>query len=129
MIKGLKVVMIAWAVVGILFALGFFFAPERLCSMFGFEKVPPYVPYFLSIIGIAYILSSVFVIIAARNPLKHIMWVQLATAWSLLEAIATSYFIIRGNINFSQAGMGLIINVIFFVVFPALYPWRKAPVG
>ncbi len=129
MIKGLTVAMIVWAAVGILFGLGFVFAPEQLCSMFGFEKAPTYVPYFLAFIGISYIVAGVFVIIAARNPLKHIMWVQLAIAWSLLDALSALYFIIRGNVNFSQAGMVPIIDVVFVVAFLALYPWRKAPVG
>jgi energy-converting hydrogenase Eha subunit C len=129
MIKGLTVVMIVWAVVGILFGLGFVFAPDQLCSMFGFERGPAYVPYFLALVGIAYIVAGAFVIIAARDPLRHIMWVQLAMVWSLLDAIAALYFIIRGNVNFSQAGMVPIIDVIFVVAFLALYPWRKAPVG
>jgi hypothetical protein len=84
MVKGLKVAMAVWAVVGILFGLGFVLAPEQLCSMFGFEKPPTYVPYFLALLGIAYIIAGVFVIIAARDPLKHIMWIQLAIVWSLL---------------------------------------------
>jgi energy-converting hydrogenase Eha subunit C len=121
--------MIVWAVVGILFGLGFILAPEKLCSGFGFEKAPAYVPYFLAFIGIAYIVSGFFVIIAARDPLKHIMWVQLAIAWSLLDAIAALYFITRGNVNFSQAGMVPIIDIIFVVAFLILYPWRKTPVG
>jgi hypothetical protein len=129
MIKGLKVTMIVWAVVGILFGLGFVFAPEQLCSMFRFEEAPAYVPYFLALLGIAYILAGVFVIIAVRDPMKHLMWVQLAIVWSLLDALAALYFIIRGNVNFSQAGMVPIIDVIFVVAFLAFYPWRKAPVG
>jgi hypothetical protein len=129
MIKGLKVAMIVWAVVGILVGLGLVFAPEQLRSMFGFEKAPVYVPYFLAFIGIPYIVAGVFVIIAARDPLKHIMWVQLAIAWSLLEVLTTLYFIIRGNVNFNQAGMVLIIDAIFVVAFLALYPWREAIVG
>jgi hypothetical protein len=129
MIKGLKVTMIIWAVVGILFGLGLVLAPEQLCSMFGFEQAPKYVPYFLGLLGIAYILGGVFVIIVVRDPLKHIMWVQLAIVWSILDALITLYFIMRGNVSFSQAGMVPIINVIFVVAFLVFYPWRKAPVG
>jgi hypothetical protein len=129
MIKGLTVVMIVWAVVGILFGLGFVFAPTQICSMIGFEKGPAYMPYFLAFVGISWMLAGVFVIIAARDPLKHIMWVQLAIVWSLLDALAALYFIIRGNVNFSQAGMGLILDIVFVVAFLVFYPWRKARVG
>ena len=123
--KGLKVLMVVWAVVGILFGLGFVFASEQLCSMFGFEKPSAYVPYFLALLGVAYIVAGVFVIIASRDPLKHIMWIQLAIVWSLLDALAALYFIVRGNVTFSQAGMVPIMDVIFFVAFLVLYPWGK----
>ena len=97
--------------------------------MFGFENPPAYVPYFLALLGIAYILAGVFVAIGVRDPVKHIMWVQLVIAWSLLDALAALYFIIRGNVNFSQAGMVPILDGIFVVAFFILYPWRKGRVG
>jgi energy-converting hydrogenase Eha subunit C len=128
MIKGLKVVMIVWGVVGALFGLGFVFAPEQLCSILGYEKGPAYVPYLMALVGIACFVGSLFVIIAARDPLKHIMWVQLAIVWSLLNGIAGLYFIVKGNVNFSQAGMGPIMDVVFIVAFLIFYPWRKAPI-
>jgi uncharacterized membrane protein YozB (DUF420 family) len=70
-----------------------------------------------------------FFILAARDPLKHIMWVQLAIIWSIFDLIADLYFIIRGDITFRMAGSALIGGVIFLVAFLILYPWRKAPVS
>lgn len=124
MIKGLKVAMILWSAIGGLTALEYIFVPQQMLA--GFEKGPAYLPYFLMLIGNAWIVCSVFVIIAARDPLKHIMWVQAAIAWSLLDLITAAYFIIRGIVPFSQAGLVLIINIIFIVAFLILYPWRKA---
>jgi hypothetical protein len=95
----------------------------------GLEKGPAYLPYFLMLIGNAWIGCSVFVIIAARDPLKHIMWVQAAIVWSLLDLITAAYCIIRGIVPFSQAGLVLIINIIFIVAFLILYPWRKGLAG
>jgi hypothetical protein len=126
MIKGLKVVMIVWSVIAILFGLGFVFAPGQLCSMFGFENPAPYVPYFLALLGIAYIVVGFFVIVAVRNPLKHIMWVQLAIAWSILDAVSALSYMIKGNVSFSQAGMVPILNGVLTVAFLIFYPWHKA---
>jgi hypothetical protein len=126
MVKGLKVVMVIWAIVVILFAIGFILAPGQLCTMFGFMQPPAYVPYFLTLLGIGYLLAGIFIIIAVRDPLKHIMWVQLAIVWSLLDALAALIFIIRGNVNFSQAGMVIIMDGVFTVAFLLFYPWRKA---
>jgi len=127
MIKGLKVAMILWSAIGILAALEYIFVPQQMLA--GLEKGPAYLPYFLMLIGNAWIGCSVFVIIAARDPMKHIMWVQAAIVWSLLDLITAAYCIIRGIVPFSQAGIVLIINIIFIVAFLILYPWRKALVG
>lgn len=128
MIKGLKAAMIAWAIVGVLFGLGFVFAPDRLGSVLGLENPPAYVPFLLASIGIAYIVAGVFVIIATRDPLKHVMWVQMAIVWSLLDALAALYFMIRGDVTFRQVGVVTIMDAIFVVAFLALYPWRRTAV-
>jgi hypothetical protein len=73
------------------------------------------------------IIAGVFVVIAARDPLKHILWLQLAMVWSFLDLLATLYILLRGVVTFSQAGFVVIINVILLVAFLALYPWHKAP--
>jgi len=124
MIKGLKVTMVLWSAIGGLTALGYIFVPQQMLT--GLEKGPAYLPYFLMLIGNAWIGCSVFVIIAARDPLKHIMWVQAAIAWSFLDLITAAYGIIREIVPFSQAGLVLIINLVFIVAFLVLYPWRKA---
>ena len=122
--------LIVWAAIGILLGLGMIFAPEQLGAMQGYEKGPAYVPYFLAMLGISYIVPSVFIIIAAvRDPLRHIMWVQLAISVAILMVAVDVYSIMRGFVTFNQAGMGIIIDAVFFVALMALYPWRAARGG
>ena len=127
MIKGLKIAMIAWAVIGILFGLGFLLAPNQLVAGFGVSLAPSYVQYFLTLLGNVYTVSGIFVILAARDPLKQILWLQFAIASSLLDMIAALVFIVRGNLTFSQVGITFILNIFLVVAFLFLYPWRKAP--
>jgi hypothetical protein len=83
--------------------------------------------WFESIIGVATLVPSFFYILAARDPLKHIMWVQFAIVWSFVDLIANLFFVIRGIITFKMAGSVIIIDIIFMVILLILYPWRKAP--
>jgi hypothetical protein len=107
MIRGLKVVMIIWGAIGILFGLGFVFAPDQLSSMYGYAKGPAYVQYILTSLGICYLIPSVFVIIAAvRDPLKNIMWAQMATAFPVLMLIISVYSLIRGFVTFRPGWYG-----------------------
>ena len=128
MIKGLKLAMIAWAVIGILFGLGFLLAPNQLIAGFGVSLAPSYVQYFLTLLGNVYIMTGIFVILAARDPLKHILWLQFAIASSLLDMIAALVFIIRGSLTFSQVGITLVLNIFLLAAFLIFYPWRKAAI-
>ena len=127
MIKGLKIAMIAWGVIGILFGLAFLFAPNQMSAGFGVNPAPAYVQYFLVLLGNAYIPTGIFVILAARDPLKHILWLQFAIISSLVDMIAALTFVIRGTLTFSQVGDNLILNIFLVAAFLIFYPWRKAP--
>ena len=100
------------------------YGPRQLGEMGGFEKGPAWVLYILALLGICYIAIGAFIIRAARDPLKNIMWVQFAIAVAILIVVVAAYSIIRGFVTFTQEGGPLIINAVFAVVFLALYPWR-----
>ena len=126
MIKALKVAMIAWSVIAILVGLAYIFIPKQLGQMGNFEKGPAWVKYILALLGICYIAAGAFVIRAARDPLKHIMWVQFAIAVAILTVVVAASSMGRGLVTFSQEGMPLIFNAVFAVALLALYPWRAA---
>jgi hypothetical protein len=123
MIKGLKVVMIIWAVVAIFMGLVYIFFPNQLNEIGGYEG-SDLATYVLALLGICYITAGVFVIVAARDPLKHIKWLQFAIAVAILTVVVIASSIERGLVTFSQEGIPLIFNAVFAVVFLVLYPWR-----
>jgi hypothetical protein len=124
MLKGLKVVMIIWSVVAIIMGLVYIFFPNQLNEMGGYEG-SDLATYVLALLGICYISAGAFVIIAARDPLKHIMWVQFAIAVAFLTVAVAGSSMGRGLVTFSQEGIPLIFNAVFAVLFLALYPYRK----
>ena len=126
MIKALKVSMIVYGVLGILFGLAYVLIPQQLGAMFGFEQGPEYVAALWASLGMSLIAASVFLIAAARDPLRHIYWVKFAILFAILMEIAELYSFIRGYVDFGQAGMGIILDAIFLVSFLAFYPWRAA---
>ena len=128
MTMALKVVMIAYVAVDILFGIGFIFLPSQLSEMFGFAKPDGPHLYDLAFLGVTWIVFSVFIIIAAvRDPLKHIMWVQCELGWVVLSLVVDVSSIGRGLVTVSQGAPGLIIDAVFTVALLALYPWRAKP--
>jgi uncharacterized membrane protein len=124
MIKALKVVLIVYAVLGILIGIMMTFAPEQLPAMRSYEKGSEYMFFFLSMLGITIIVSSIFFIIASRDPLRNILWVQFALVTTILMVAVNVYSIVLDYVSFGDAGVGLIIDCIFAVAFLFLYPWR-----
>ncbi len=126
MIKALKVTMIVWGIIGILYGLAYVFIPNQYGDMFGFEKTPEYVLGLIASLGGCFIAVAVFIIAAARDPLRNISWVKFAILFSVLNLVTESYSVIRGYVDFAQAGMGIILYAIFAAAFLVFYPWRRA---
>ena len=125
MIRGLKVALILFGAIEILFGLAFIIAPYQVASMSGLGEIATYVPYFMASLGGCFIAVSVWFIVAGLDPLRHISLVKLAILWSILGVVTGSYSIVRGAVDFNQAGMGIILDAVFAVAFLALYPYRK----
>jgi ABC-type protease/lipase transport system fused ATPase/permease subunit len=65
----------------------FFISSEKTVSSLGLETGSFDIPFFLTYLGVAYLFFCVFFIIAARDPLKNILWIQLAMVWSFLKEL------------------------------------------
>ena len=130
MVKGLRIAMIIWAAIAILVGLAYIFIPDQLSQMGGFEKAPAWADYVMALLGVCFVATGAFVIVAAvKGPLKHIKWVQFSIVVTILISVVAAYAIIRGVVTFEQEGPLLLTNAIFAIVFLALYPWRAKSGG
>jgi len=126
MIRGLKIALITYGVILILFGLAFIIAPYQAASMSGFGEIADYVPYLMALLGGGFIAVAVWFIVAGRDPLRHISLVKLAILWSSLGVVTGLYSMLQGAVDFSQAGVGIILDVVFVIAFLAFYPYRKS---
>ena len=128
MLKALKVTMVVWAVLHIILGLAFIFVPQQLGEMFGYStEGPEYILSFLASLGVGMIAPSVYLIAAARDPLRHIYWVKFDILWIALSLVVELYSEIQGDISFGQVAMDIILFAVFLVAFLVFYPWRRAP--
>ena len=129
MIRGLKIALIAYGVIGILLGPVFVVVPYQVASMFGLGEIAAYVPYFMAMCGVSFMAPAVWLIVAGRDQLRHITWVKFAILWVILCVEAGAYSIVRGGVDFSQIGPGIIIGAVFVVGLLALYPYRASRPG
>lgn len=122
MIRALKGVLVVFGLVEIVLGVLVLFFPEQAAS--GVDELSGYLKYTMASLGICLIVPGVFLILAAWNPLRHINWVRFAIVWSVLGFAIGLYAIAHGDVEFSEAGIPLIIDAVFAVAFLALYPYR-----
>jgi hypothetical protein len=127
MIRALKVVLIVCGVIEILFGMLFVIFTDQAASMIGVSEVSGYLMYTMASLGMCIIAPSVFLIVAARDPLRHINWVKFAILWFILGVVGGLYSIVRGYVDFSHVGMQIIMDAVFAVLFLVFYPWRAKP--
>lgn len=123
MLKALKVTLIIYAVIGIIFGIGFIVIPDDLSDWFNFTSAPDYVKYFLAVLGSIFLIMGVFFIIVSRDLIRNIHWVKFAMAEGLTGAVIALYALIRDYGNFQQMGPGIIIHGVFAVLLLIFYPW------
>ena len=110
----------------ILFLLGalLIFTPHLVELAFNFTALPPAVSYLIGLWGCMFATTGVGYVIAASNPLKHLVWVQIGIARGALECVLGVVYLARGTVTFRQAGFGIIVAALISILYIVLYPRR-----
>jgi hypothetical protein len=112
----------------VLFVLGalLIFAPHQVVLAFHFGDLPAGVNYLISLWGCALATLAVGYCVAATDPLRHVVWVQVGIARGVLECLLGAVYVARGIVTFPQAAFGIIAAVVITVAYIVLYPrWQQ----
>jgi len=122
--RGLGITMIACGITGIMTGLAFIFIPRQLGDILGFAKGPDFLSVLCAMLGASFISSSVFLIAAGKDPLRHISWARSAIVLALLMMSVLLYSFLRGLIDVRQAAMVVSMHAVFAIALLVFYPWR-----
>ena len=120
----LKVVLIVYGVVLLLMGLGGIILPEQVSGMFGVEEINDNILYMTMAVSVFSLVSGIWIIVAARDMLRNIIWVKFAITLAGLSAVLLAYSSLRGYIDFIQVLPAIILWIIFIVLFLVFYPWK-----
>jgi hypothetical protein len=102
-------------------------APGSLESVFHFNNLPSVVNYLIGLWGCVFVTLGFGYVIAATNPMRHLVWAQIGIARGGLEMLLGLVYLGRGVVTWQQAGFGIIVAGLMAVAYVALYP-RKMTV-
>ena len=114
MIRGLKIALLTYGAIHVLFGISFTIAPHQVAIVFGIGEIADYVPYLMALLGGAFIAISFLLIAAGRNPLEHFF---KGEPYNLIKEndeyrlVMKLPFIVRDDIELSKLSDELIIRV------------------
>ncbi len=124
MTRPLKVAMATYGAIGVLYGLSYLVIPEQLSTLQGAEDVSDFLIAIEMALGASVLAVGTFVVIAARDPIRHILWVQFAIVFALLFLSTAVYSGLALFTEFSQALVGVILHGVFAALLLFLYPRR-----
>jgi len=110
------------AAVLLLLGLLLIFVPKQVELAFGFKDLPAGVSYILGLWGCVLGTMGAGYVVAASDPLRHRVWVQVGIARGALECVLGLVCLARGIVTFQQAGFGIVVAAIITVAYLACYP-------
>jgi hypothetical protein len=108
----------------VLFLLGgwLILAPSQIERAFHFQDLPPAVAYLIGLWGCVFATMGWGYVVAATNPLRHRVWIQVGIGRGALECLLGIIYLVRGTVTFRQAGLGVLVAALISVAYIALYP-------
>jgi len=108
----------------VLFLLGvvLIFAPVRVERAFHFQDLPPAIAYIIGLWGCVFATLAIGYAVAATDPLRHLVWVQVGIARGVLECAVGLVYLARGIVTFQQAGFGLLVAALISIAYIFCYP-------
>lgn len=112
----------------VLFLLGalLIVVPRQVEVAFQFNDLPQGVSYIIGLWGCVLATLALGYAVAARDPVRHVAWVQVGIARGALEFIVGAVYLARGIVTFQQAGFGIVVAALITLAYVVLYP-RKSP--
>jgi hypothetical protein len=110
----------------VLFLLGvlLMLAPGQVERAFHFEALPGGVSYIIGLWGCVLATLAIGYAVAALDPVRHVVWVQVGIARGTLECILGGIYLARGVVTWQQAGFGILVAALITVAYIVFYPRR-----
>jgi len=111
----------------VLLALGaaFILIPKQVLVAFHFQELPQGVHYIIGLWGCVLLTMAIGYAVAATNPVRHVVWVQVAIARGALECVLGLVYLLRGVITWPQSMFGILVAALMSIAYLALYPRRQ----
>ncbi|HEX6299767.1 MAG TPA: hypothetical protein VF148_04820 [Acidimicrobiia bacterium] len=129
MTKSLKIALATYGIGLTLVGLSYLVLPEEMSELQGAEELSAFLVGTKMVLGASLLAVGVFVVIAARDPIRNILWVRFAIVFALLFVAVSVYLGAFVKAEFSEVIDGILIHGVFAALLLILYPRQTVPGG
>ena len=104
----------------------FITVPRRIEAAFHFQNLPVGVDYMIGLWGCAFATLGLATMLAAVEPRRNVLWVQMGIARGVLEAVFGVACALRRVVTWEQASFGIITAVFIAAAYLVFYPRKEA---
>src|SRR5579859_5475609 len=125
LMRPLRITLVVIGIVQVFFGLPFVAAPGLYSLVLHLPNAPAWTSWFFVMSGARFLGMAYGMFLAARDPVKHVAWINAMIAIQALDWLGTIYAIGTGAISFAQATDAPFLPLIFIAALLIWYP-RKA---
>jgi hypothetical protein len=122
MARALKVLLYLYGLIFIVDALFFIFFQNQTSSFLKMDKFNDTTAFFVMQLGVVYLAIGIWLIIAGRNPLKHLHWIKFIFTLLPIGIAAIIYAYVKDYIGLSILGPMTALDVIIVICLAVFYP-------
>ncbi len=121
----LQITLIVIGIAQIFFGAAFMLAPAKFSGILGLPETPQWAYWMFGMFGARAFGFAYGMFLAARNPMKHVHWIQAMIGVQLIDWLSTIYFVLNGAVTLEQVSSASYLPLIFIVMLMIFYPREK----
>ncbi len=121
----LQITLIVIGIAQVFFGAAFTLAPAKFSGMLGLPETPQWAYWMFGMFGARSFGFAYGMFLAARDPMKHIHWIQVMIGVQLIDWLATMYFVLNGAVTLAQVTSASYLPLIFIAMLVIYYPREK----
>ncbi len=129
--RPLQITLVFIGIVQLVLGVAFAFAPVGFSTLMGLAQAPAWTYWMFGMFSARAWGFAYGMFLAARDPERHIAWIQAMIGVQAVDWLGTMYFVLTGALTLMQVSTASFLPLIFIALLVIFYPRQKttAPVA
>ncbi len=124
--RPLRITLVFIGVVQLVLGVIFVLAPTQFSAMAGLAKGATWEYWMFGMFGARALGFAYGMFLAARDPDRHVHWIQAMIGVQAIDWLVTMYFVLTGTVTLAQVSTASFLPLIFIAMLVIFYPRQQA---